>query len=119
MAQIHSFYISNLKNELHYYGKELSERELRDNTLTLTTYAIMENNSMGLESEQNENVLESAQSNNDKLEIGLIVDFSHANFGGQGNAEELSRTTQRSGNMEFDPVAIVEREFQFFNDDLL
>ncbi|CAG8838855.1 22187_t:CDS:2, partial [Racocetra persica] len=50
-------------------------------------------------------------SNNDKLEIGLIVDFSHANFGGQGNAKELSRTTQRSGNMKFDSVAIVEREF--------
>ncbi|CAG8813511.1 19779_t:CDS:2, partial [Racocetra persica] len=58
-------------------------------------------------------------SNNNKLEIGLIVDFSHANFGRQSNAEELSRITQRSGNMEFDPVAIVEREFQFFNDDLL
>ncbi|CAG8659547.1 524_t:CDS:2 [Racocetra persica] len=83
----------------------------------LTTYTDMENNSIELE--QDEDVLKSAQSNNNKLEIGLIVDFSHANFGGQGNAEELSRATQRSGNMEFDPVAIVEREFQFFNDDLL
>ncbi|CAG8555761.1 19099_t:CDS:1, partial [Racocetra persica] len=75
------------------------------------------NNSIELE--QDEDVLESAQSNNNKLEIGLIVDFSYANFGRQDNAEELSHTTQRSSNMEFDPVAIVEREFQFFNDDLL
>ncbi|CAG8781250.1 5813_t:CDS:2, partial [Cetraspora pellucida] len=117
MAQIHSFYISNLKNELHYYGKELSEGELRDSVLDLTTYADMENNSIELE--QDEDVLKSAQSNNDKLEISLIVDFLYANFGGQDNAEELSYTTQRSDNMEFDPVAIVEREFQFFNADLL
>ncbi|CAG8718879.1 12958_t:CDS:1, partial [Cetraspora pellucida] len=45
-------------------------------------------------------VLESAQPNNDKLEISLIVDFSHANFGGQGNAKELSHTTQKNDNME-------------------
>ncbi|CAG8748583.1 7071_t:CDS:1 [Racocetra fulgida] len=117
MAQIHFFYISNLKNELHYYGKELSESELHDSALALTTYADMENNSMG--PEQNEDVLESAQSNNNRLAIGLIVNFSHTNFGGQDNAEKLSYTTQRSGNMEFDPVVIVEREFQFVNDDLL
>ncbi|CAG8749623.1 12764_t:CDS:2, partial [Racocetra persica] len=100
-------YLQNLTKAifaLHYYGKELSEGELHDSVLDLTTYADMENNSIELE--QDEDVLESAQSNNDKLEIGLIVDFSHANFGRQGNAEELSYTKQKSSNIEFDPVAI-------------
>ncbi|CAG8745586.1 2281_t:CDS:1, partial [Cetraspora pellucida] len=58
MAQIHSFYISNLKNEFHYYEKELSEGELRNSVLDLTTYTNMENNSIELE--QDEDVLESA-----------------------------------------------------------
>ncbi|CAG8504270.1 11579_t:CDS:2, partial [Cetraspora pellucida] len=84
MAQIHSFYIFNLKNELYYYRKELFE---------------------------DEDVLESAQSNNDRLEISLIVDFSYANFGEQDNAVELFHTTQRSNNIKFNSVAIVEREF--------
>ncbi|CAG8504092.1 104_t:CDS:2 [Cetraspora pellucida] len=116
MAQIHSFYIFNLKNELHYYKKELSESELHDSALALTTYADMENNS--IKPKQNKDVLKSAQLNNNKLAISLIVNFSHANFSRQSNAEELSYTTQ-SGNMEFNPVAIIKREFQFVNDDLL
>ncbi|CAG8615035.1 10072_t:CDS:2, partial [Cetraspora pellucida] len=109
MAKIHSFYISNLKNELKYYGKELSESELRDSALALTTYAAVENNNITLE--QHENTLESIQLRNEKLQISFIVDLSHSDFGGQSNFEEISHTTyttQGSGNMDFDPIEIVE-----------
>ncbi|CAG8684267.1 3881_t:CDS:1, partial [Ambispora leptoticha] len=43
MAKIHSYCISNLKNELKFYGKELSENELRESALNQTTYAEIEN----------------------------------------------------------------------------
>ncbi|CAG8733823.1 4858_t:CDS:2, partial [Dentiscutata erythropus] len=91
IVQIYSFYISNLKNELQYYEKELSENELRDSTLALTTYATVENNVV---LEKSEDILESVQFNNEKLEISSIADLSHINFGGQGNIAEASSTTQ-------------------------
>ncbi|CAG8478632.1 12823_t:CDS:2 [Cetraspora pellucida] len=60
--------------------KELSESELHDSALSLTTYAVIENNGMVLEElEQNEDILKSTQSNHN-LEISLIVDLSHVNF---------------------------------------
>ncbi|CAG8776978.1 23614_t:CDS:1, partial [Dentiscutata erythropus] len=40
--------------------------------------------------------------NNQKLEIGSIVDLSSIIFGGQGNIEE-SATVQENSNMDFDP----------------
>ncbi|CAG8446882.1 13342_t:CDS:2 [Cetraspora pellucida] len=91
MAQIHSFYISNLKNELKYYGKELSEGELHDSALALTTYATTEN---------------------------YIVLEQHEDAPESGNFEDISFITQGSSNMEFDPVTIVKSEFQFSNEDL-
>ncbi|CAG8485994.1 4476_t:CDS:2, partial [Cetraspora pellucida] len=114
MTQIHSFYISNLKNELKYYGKELSKGKLRDSALALTTYATTENHVVL----EHEYASKSVQSINEKLQISFIVDLSHTNFDGQGNFEDISFTTQGSGNMEFDPVTIVESEFQFANEDL-
>ncbi|CAG8748054.1 14717_t:CDS:2, partial [Racocetra fulgida] len=84
--KIHSYYISNLKNELKFYGKELSESELRESVLNQTTYAEIENTNM---LEQNEDVLMSFQlSNHEKLEIGSVVNLSDTNFGGQGDNEE-------------------------------
>ncbi|CAG8775856.1 919_t:CDS:1, partial [Dentiscutata erythropus] len=56
----------------------------------------MENNGMVLEElEQNEDILESTQSNHN-LEIGLIVDLSHVNFSEKGNIEEFPRAIQGS-----------------------
>jgi hypothetical protein len=120
IAQIHSFYISNLKNELKYYGKELSESELRDSALALTTYAAVENSNIVLE--QHKDTFESIQVRNEKLQISFIVDLSHSDFGGQSDFEEISHTTyttQGSGNMDFDPIEIVESELQFANENVL
>ncbi|CAG8687362.1 14153_t:CDS:2, partial [Cetraspora pellucida] len=113
MAKIHSFYISNLKNKLKYYDKELSESELYDSALALTTYTAVENNNITLK--QHKNTLESIQLRNEKLQISFIVDLSHSDFGEQSNFEEISHTmytTQRSGNMDFDPIEIVEKTFK-------
>ncbi|CAG8479571.1 2461_t:CDS:2, partial [Racocetra fulgida] len=106
---IHSYYISNLKNELKFYGKELSESELRESALNQTTYAEIENTNI---LEQNEDVLMSFQlSNHEKLKIESVVNLSHTHFGDQDDNEEEPSTTidiQGSGNMDFDSAAIVE-----------
>ncbi|CAG8484029.1 10580_t:CDS:2, partial [Racocetra fulgida] len=110
MAQIHSFYISNLKNELKFYGKELSESELHDSALTQTTYTTTNNNDIICELND---ISESFQfSNHKNLEIESIVNLSSTNFGGQDNDKEIPHTTitQGSGNMDFDPSTIVESE---------
>ncbi|CAG8687468.1 13385_t:CDS:2, partial [Cetraspora pellucida] len=95
MAQIHSFYISNLKNKLKYYGKELSESKLHDSALALTTYATVENN--------NDNIILEQHEDTDTLE-------SIYDFGRQSNFEESYTIyiTQESGNMDFDPIEIVK-----------
>ncbi|CAG8578093.1 6210_t:CDS:1 [Cetraspora pellucida] len=108
MAKIHSFYISNLKNNLQFYEKELSESELYDSALELTIYTNIENNNTVLD--QN-NVLESFQySNSDKLEIRSMVNLSYKSFGRQGNIKMSHLVKQESGNMDFDPIAIVKNE---------
>ncbi|CAG8492933.1 28478_t:CDS:2 [Dentiscutata erythropus] len=65
--------------------------------------------------EQND-VLESFQfSNSEKLEIGSMVDLSYESFGGQGDVEVSYSVKQGSGNMDFDPIAIVESELRLAN----
>ncbi|CAG8793792.1 18402_t:CDS:1, partial [Racocetra fulgida] len=93
-----------------FYGKELSERELRDSALELTTYAAIENNNMMLE--QDDILVPSDSSNNEKLEIGSMVDLSNTNFGGSGGLEMSHIVAQGSGNMDFDPIEIAESELR-------
>ncbi|CAG8742830.1 16025_t:CDS:1, partial [Cetraspora pellucida] len=74
--------------------------------LELTTYANIKNNNTVLD--QND-ILELFQFlNNDKLEIGLIVDLLYKSFSRQGNIEMSYLIKQESGNMNFDSIAIVE-----------
>ncbi|CAG8799328.1 1120_t:CDS:2, partial [Racocetra fulgida] len=82
--------------------------ELRNSALELTTYAAIENNNMVLE--QDEVLVSSQLSNSEKLEIGSMVDLSNTNFGGPGNLEICHTVAQESGNMDFDPIEIVESE---------
>ncbi|CAG8664960.1 2314_t:CDS:2, partial [Ambispora leptoticha] len=89
MAQIHSFYIPNLKNKLKFYGKELSESELCDSALTQTTYATTNNNDIIFELND---ISESFQfSNHENLEIESIVNLG-------------------SGNMDFNSLTIIKSE---------
>ncbi|CAG8767628.1 6684_t:CDS:2, partial [Racocetra fulgida] len=64
-----------------------------------------------IEDKQN-NILESCQfSNNEKLEIGSMIDLSNTSFGGQ-DVSEVRPIVQGSGNMDFDPIAVVESELR-------
>ncbi|CAG8754892.1 11652_t:CDS:2, partial [Racocetra fulgida] len=105
---IYSFYISNLKKVLVYYGKDLSEIELHNNALNQTSFTNNENNDMII-----------AESEEKFLEISSIVDLSDAIFGGQGYVEESLATIRESGNIEFDPIMIVQNELQSIDPNLL
>ncbi|CAG8748971.1 7622_t:CDS:2, partial [Cetraspora pellucida] len=97
--------------QANFYGKDLSKDDLHDSALNLTAYIINESHKLIIK-ENEENSIVYNQLNNEKLEIGSVVDLSDTTFGRQDNAEETLTVIQRSSNMDFDPAAIVEDEFQ-------
>ncbi|CAG8625718.1 11448_t:CDS:2 [Racocetra fulgida] len=64
---------------------------------------------------QDEVLVSSQLSNSEKLKIRSMVDLSNTNFGGPGDLEICYTVAQESGNMDFDPIEIVESELQLAN----
>jgi hypothetical protein len=107
MAKIHSFYLSQINSELKFYGKELSEDNLRQSAINETMYTSIAND-MDVEFESNNDFIQ--PSTNEVLEIQEFINFTNPIFGGILITGELNQreVIEGVGNMDFNIKNVVD-----------
>ncbi|CAG8850521.1 11696_t:CDS:2, partial [Gigaspora margarita] len=104
MAQLHSFYISNVENELKFCD-DFVETELRDSALNETIFAEMDNlDSNKCREEEDEMDIVNPTTNDITMALQDLVDLSDPIFGGNNNQGEAQETvsTDEEPSMEFE-----------------
>lgn len=108
MAKIQSFYVSNIKKELKFYGKELKEEDLRNSALEETIYAEY------IDHEVFDDLLNHQQTplSNQPLILDQLIDFSNPMFSNISNIVDTDNNGEPSevvrGNMDFDDQVLVD-----------
>jgi hypothetical protein len=112
MSKIRSYYMTSIKNELSYYGKDLNNAELRE---IANISAVGDIISLNDEDDDTDNILleerreiETQTRNNLVLEDIIDLSQSYDNIGTVG-LENNNNIDERNGNMDFDPIALVNQ----------
>ncbi|CAG8714586.1 6443_t:CDS:1, partial [Cetraspora pellucida] len=87
--------------------------ELCNNVLELISYVTIKNNNTMLK--QDDILIISNSSNNEKLEIGSMIDLLNMNFGRSGDLGISHTVIKRNDNMDFNSIVIVENELRLSN----
>ncbi|RHZ62588.1 hypothetical protein Glove_339g12 [Diversispora epigaea] len=102
MTKVRSYYLSNICNELKYYGKELTENDIRSVINNTNMGDILELDDEESEIDINNNILN--DNNNNSLIIGNIIDLN--NF---ENENEISDEINDNeiGTLDYNPEDII------------
>ncbi|CAG8777917.1 34174_t:CDS:2, partial [Gigaspora margarita] len=110
IAQLHSFYISNVENELKFCD-DFVETELRDSALNETIFAKMNNlDSNKCREEEDEMDIVNPTTNDITMALQDLVDLSDPIFGRNNNQGEAQETvsTDEEPSMEFESKSLVQ-----------
>jgi hypothetical protein len=100
MAKVRSYYLSNIGNELKYYGKELTENDIRNVINNTNMGDILELDDEESEIDINNNILNN--NNNNSLIIEDIVDLN--NFENE-ISDEINN--DEIGTLDYNPEDII------------
>ncbi|CAG8438362.1 16762_t:CDS:2 [Funneliformis mosseae] len=115
MAKIRSYYLTNIKNELSFYGKELNEAELREvvNISTVGEVMILDEDKQDEYDDADDLILEKQ---NTTLILEEIVDFTQPlqpffnnNIESDVYVDGNNVGEREVGNMDFDPTSLVDQ----------
>ena len=112
MAKIRSYYLTNIKNELSFYGKELDETELREvvNISAVGEIMALDEDTQDEYDDIDDLILEEQSIT---LILEEIVDLTQPFF--NNNTENDVRISENNvderevGNMDFDPTSLVDQ----------
>ncbi|RIB16628.1 hypothetical protein C2G38_2316042 [Gigaspora rosea] len=107
MAQIHSFYVSNIKKELKFCDDNFVETELCNSVLNKTVFAEMDNIEINEDEERDEIEIMDLIVNDITTVLQDMVDLLDPIFGANNNQEEPILTEEEM-NMEFESRSIVQ-----------
>ncbi|CAG8475615.1 28659_t:CDS:2 [Gigaspora margarita] len=105
MAQIYSFYVSNIKQGLNFYDKNFEEAELYSSVINETIFAEVNNN--GSNKDKDEIEIEDLIATDITKVLQDLVDLSDPIFGAN-NKEEITLIDEEETTMEFDSRSLVQ-----------
>lgn len=112
MSKIRSYYLTSIKNELSYYGKELSVEELREVASISTVGEII-----SLDNEDDTDSLLLEEEDEIQIHTNLVVediiDLNQPIFENMENRNESNNESneenEETRNMDFNPIDIVDQ----------
>ena len=112
MSKIRSYYLSSIKEELSYYGKELDENELREvaNNFAVGEIIALDNENDTTNNLSNEKIQKAKEKETETqiLMLENVIDLT-CSFDHVENVNLENHNINEVGNMDFNPTNLVDQ----------